>query len=193
MVVASHAPPESPGLGLGVWVALLGFLATSAALLLLVVVIAVAVVAGGSWQQPAGPGPVTVAPPPPPDEWEEEDLGPLQIRDRRVRRQPRGGGEPAPTPAAPEPEAPPAPTGPPPDSVVLTLPPGVRVTQVEMSCPSGKRVRQTPVAGKVVFEGVSNESCRVSFKGGTITTAVQVDPGTSLSCQPMGSSALACR
>ncbi len=194
-VVAQHAAPPARGSGLGIWLALFGALAASAGLLLIVVAVTVGLFAGG-YMGPTEPDRVVQDDPRPPpvEEWEDEDFGELRIRDGSRRNTGGGGTRTAPVVVPdPEPEKPPEPTGPAPDSITLTIPGTVRITQVELSCPSGKRVRQAPSAGRVVFTGVPSETCRVSFKGGTITTQLSVDPGVSLNCQPLGSSALACR
>ncbi|MCB9675082.1 MAG: hypothetical protein H6737_08190 [Alphaproteobacteria bacterium] len=80
-----------------------------------------------------------------------------------------------------------------PGRLQITVPSDVRVTYFEASCPSGYRNRGKFVGTTAALDDVPAEDCKVSFKGGTISTTFTARPGKSYNCTALSTSQLACK
>lgn len=110
--------------------------------------------------------------------------GSILCRDKVVSAPPPSPSDVARTQPGPREQAPVVPPGAGELEVVLTDP--TASSWVYVQCPSGFRERATFVSGRAAMEGVPDESCTLSFKGGTPARFSGVAGGQRLTCSLSG-------
>ena len=121
------------------------------------------------------------------------DGGPVQVKPVRPVSRPK------PKPSGPKPKAAPKPdangggAAGVPGRLVVNIPTDMRVTKIEVTCGSSFRQRAPVNAGKAVMEGVPAEDCKITFRGGSVTSKFNGRGGNTYNCTKLGSSQLACK
>lgn len=121
------------------------------------------------------------------------DGGPVQVKPVRpvFRPKPRPSG-PKPKPV-PKPEASGGGAADQPGRLVVNIPTDMRVTKIEVTCGGSFRARAPVTNGKAVMEGVPAQDCKITFRGGSVTSKFNGRGGKTYTCVKLGTSQLACK